>query len=141
MRRDAHNSSHARNTQAEKFNKFIPEDPRARAECKNWLFWQAASAPFIGGGFGHFYVYAPVKLQYAIDRYAMETKRQLDVLDKHLADKAFMCGEDFTIADMAIYPWIKCIDVFYKASAFLQVCPSRTKHFSPVAIVTHRVSQ
>lgn len=83
---------------------FVPSDPAMRAECWSWLFWQVASAPFLGGGFGHFYAYAPVKIEYAIDRYAMETKRQLDVLDRHLADKTYLCGETYSIADMAVWP-------------------------------------
>jgi GST-like protein len=90
---------------AEKFGAFLPTDVRKRAETMNWLMWQMGSAPFVGGGFGHFYAYAPFKIQYAIDRYAMETKRQLDVLDKHLADKQFIIGDEITIADFAIYPW------------------------------------
>lgn len=90
---------------AEKFGAFLPTDPVARTETLNWLFWQMGSAPFVGGGFGHFYAYAPIKIEYAIDRYAMETKRQLDVLDQHLAENRFMAGDDYTIADMAIWPW------------------------------------
>jgi len=90
---------------AEKFGAFLPSETRARAETLNWLFWQMGSAPFLGGGFGHFYAYAPMKIQYAIDRYAMEVKRQLDVLDRHLAKNQFMAGADYTIADMAIWPW------------------------------------
>jgi len=90
---------------AEKFGAFLPSETRARAETLNWLFWQMGSAPFLGGGFGHFYAYAPMKIQYAIDRYAMEVKRQLDVLDRHLANNQFMAGADYTIADMAIWPW------------------------------------
>ncbi len=90
---------------AEKFGAFLPTDMRKRTETMNWLMWQMGSAPFVGGGFGHFYAYAPFKIQYAIDRYAMETKRQLDVLDKHLADKQFIIGDEVTIADFAIYPW------------------------------------
>lgn len=90
---------------AEKFGAFLPRDPAARTEAMNWLFWQMGSAPFLGGGFGHFYAYAPVKIEYAIDRYTMEAKRQLDVLDRHLADHRFMAGEDYSIADMAIWPW------------------------------------
>jgi GSH-dependent disulfide-bond oxidoreductase len=89
---------------AEKFGAFLPEDAAARTEALNWLFWQMGSAPFLGGGFGHFYAYAPVKIEYAIDRYAMEVKRQLDVLDRHLADKEFVAGE-YSIADIAIWPW------------------------------------
>lgn len=90
---------------AEKFGAFLPVDLRARTETMNWLFWQMGSAPFLGGGFGHFYAYAPMKIQYAIDRYAMEVKRQLDVLDRHLADHQFLAGSEYTIADMAIWPW------------------------------------
>lgn len=90
---------------AEKFGAFLPTDPRTRAETLNWLFWQMGSAPFVGGGFGHFFSYAPVKIQYAIDRYAMETKRQLDVLNRQLADNEFVAGSEYTIADMAIWPW------------------------------------
>jgi GSH-dependent disulfide-bond oxidoreductase len=90
---------------AEKFGAFLPKDHAARTQCLNWLFWQMGSAPFLGGGFGHFYVYAPVKIEYAIDRFAMEVKRQMDVLDRHLADHRFMAGNDYTIADMAIWPW------------------------------------
>ncbi|MDX3973861.1 glutathione-dependent disulfide-bond oxidoreductase [Shinella sp.] len=90
---------------AEKFGAFLPSELRARAETFNWLFWQMGSAPFLGGGFGHFYAYAPMHIKYAIDRYAMEVKRQLDVLDRHLADNQFMAGADYTIADMAIWPW------------------------------------
>ncbi|MFD1746461.1 glutathione-dependent disulfide-bond oxidoreductase [Rhizobium helianthi] len=90
---------------AEKFGAFLPADLRARTEAMNWLFWQMGSAPFVGGGFGHFYAYAPMKIQYAIDRYAMETKRQLDVLNRQLANNEFVSGSDYTIADMAIWPW------------------------------------
>lgn len=90
---------------AEKFGAFLPTDPRARAETLNWLFWQMGSAPFVGGGFGHFFSYAPMKIQYAIDRYAMEAKRQLDVLNRQLAENEFVSGSDYTIADMAIWPW------------------------------------
>jgi GSH-dependent disulfide-bond oxidoreductase len=90
---------------AEKFSAFLPSETRARAETLNWLFWQMGSAPFVGGGFGHFFSYAPMKIQYAIDRYAMEAKRQMDVLDRQLADNEFVAGRDYTIADMAIWPW------------------------------------
>ncbi len=90
---------------AEKFGAFLPGDLRARAEAMNWLFWQMGSAPFVGGGFGHFFAYAPMKIQYAIDRYAMETKRQLDVLNRQLAENEFVGGREYTIADMAIWPW------------------------------------
>jgi GST-like protein len=90
---------------AEKFGAFLPSDPDKRTEALNWLFWQAGSAPYLGGGFGHFYTYAPVKIEYAINRFAMEVKRQLDVLDRHLAFHEFMAGEDYSIADIAIWPW------------------------------------
>lgn len=90
---------------AEKFDAFLPKDGGARTEALNWLFWQMGSGPYLGGGFGHFYAYAPIKIQYAIDRFAMETKRQLDVLDKHLAENAFMAGDEYSIADIAIWPW------------------------------------
>jgi GST-like protein len=90
---------------AEKFGAFLPTGVKARAETMNWLFWQMGAAPYLGGGFGHFYAYAPMKIEYAIDRYAMEVKRQLDVLDRRLADSEYMAGSDYTIADMAIWPW------------------------------------
>jgi GST-like protein len=108
---------------AEKFGAFLPKDGVARTETMNWLFWQMGSAPFMGGGFGHFYAYAPEKLQYPIDRYAMETKRQLDVLDRHLADNRYMAGDDYTIADMAIWPWYggMVLGQLYDAATFLSV--------------------
>lgn len=90
---------------AEKFGEFLPTEPAPRAQCLSWTFWQMASAAYLGGGFGHFYAYAPVAIEYAIDRYTMEVKRQLDVLDRNLADKTFMCGDTYTIADVAIWPW------------------------------------
>ncbi len=90
---------------AEKFGAFIPSDAKGRAECLSWLMWQMGSAPFIGGGFGHFYAYAPIKIEYAIDRYAMETKRLFDVADKRLAEARFLAGDEYTIADMAVYAW------------------------------------
>jgi len=90
---------------AEKFGEFIPTDPAERAECLSWLFWQMGSAPYLGGGFGHFYAYAPTKIEYAIDRFAMEVKRQLDVLDRRLADNEYLAGRDYTIADIAVWPW------------------------------------
>ncbi|MFN5086556.1 MAG: glutathione-dependent disulfide-bond oxidoreductase [Novosphingobium sp.] len=90
---------------AEKFGAFIPTDAKGRAECLSWLMWQMGSAPFIGGGFGHFYAYAPVKIEYAIDRYSMETKRLFDVADKRLAEARFLAGDEYTIADMAVYAW------------------------------------
>lgn len=106
---------------AEKFGAFLPQGGAARAETMNWLFWQMGSAPFVGGGFGHFYAYAPEKLQYPIDRYAMETKRQLDVLDRQLADKPFVAGNEYTIADMAIWPWYGALvqGQLYGAAEFL----------------------
>ena len=90
---------------AEKFGAFLPTEPAARAECLSWLFWQMGSAPYLGGGFGHFYAYAPIKIEYAIDRFAMEVKRQLDVLDRRLAESEYLAGDDYTIADMAVWPW------------------------------------
>jgi GST-like protein len=108
---------------AEKFGAFLPKDGVARTETMNWLFWQMGSAPFMGGGFGHFYAYASEKLQYPIDRYAMETKRQLDVLDRHLADNRYMAGDEYTIADMAIWPWYggMVLGQLYDAATFLSV--------------------
>jgi len=108
---------------AEKFGAFLPTDPAGRAECLSWLFWQMGSAPFLGGGFGHFYAYAPTKIEYAIDRYAMEVKRQLDVLDRNLAKRKFICGDDYTIADMAIWPWygVLVTGTIYDAAEFLDV--------------------
>jgi len=90
---------------AEKFGAFLPTAPAARAECLSWLFWQMGSAPYLGGGFGHFYAYAPTKIEYAIDRFAMETKRQLDVLDRRLAESEYLGGSTYSIADMAVWPW------------------------------------
>jgi GST-like protein len=108
---------------AEKFNVFLPSDPAQKAECMSWLFWQMGSAPMLGGGFGHFYAYAPEKYQYPIDRYAMEVKRQLDVLDQQLADKEFICGVEYTIADMAIWAWYGAMVLgkLYEAAEFLDV--------------------
>lgn len=108
---------------AERFDAFLPKTSAARAECFNWLFWQMGSAPYLGGGFGHFYAYAPIKIEYAIDRFAMETKRQMDVLDRHLADNEFFCGSDYTIADMAIWPWYGALSagLLYDSKEFLQV--------------------
>jgi len=106
---------------AEKFKAFIPIDPARRTECLNWLFWQMGAAPYLGGGFGHFYAYAPVKIKYCIDRFAMEVKRQLDLLDKHLADNEYMCGDEYTIADIAIWPWYSVVlnNEAYEAAEFL----------------------
>jgi GST-like protein len=108
---------------AEKFGAFYPKDPAKRAQVMNWLMWQMGSAPFVGGGFGHFYAYAPVKLEYPINRYAMETKRQLDVLDKQLAKNKFVAGDEYTIADMAIFPWYggMVLNRSYNAGEFLDV--------------------
>lgn len=108
---------------AEKFGAFLPTEQPARAETLSWLFWQMGSAPFLGGGFGHFYAYAPVKLEYAIDRYAMEAKRQLDVLDRRLAESPYIAGDAYTIADMAIFPWYGGLVMgwLYGAAEFLSV--------------------
>ena len=108
---------------AEKFGVFLPTQPAQRAECLSWLFWQMGSAPFVGGGFGHFYAYAPVKIEYAIDRYAMETKRQMDVLNQRLAQHRYIAGDDYTVADMAIWPWYGAMarGEMYEAGEFLQV--------------------
>jgi len=107
---------------AEKFDAFLPRDRHARTECLNWLFWQMGSGPYLGGGFGHFYSYAPVKIKYAIDRFTMETKRQLDVLDRQLAEQEFIAGPDYSIADMAIWPWYGqlALNRVYQAAEFLQ---------------------
>lgn len=107
---------------AEKFGAFLPKDPSQRTGCMSWLFWQMGSAPYLGGGFGHFYAYAPVKIKYCIDRFAMETKRQLDVLDRHLADNEYMAGE-YSIADMAIWAWYGQLVLgrLYEAAEFLDV--------------------
>jgi GST-like protein len=116
---------------AEKFgNAFLPTEVSARAECLSWLFWQMGSAPYLGGGFGHFYAYAPTKIEYAIDRFAMETKRQLDVLDKRLADNEYIAGDSYTIADIAIWPWYGGLAkgwLYGNSAEFLQV--QEYKHF------------
>ena len=106
---------------AEKYQKFIPTDLRKRTECINWLMWQMGTAPYLGGGFGHFYHYAPLKIEYAIDRFSMEAKRIVDVLDKHLEGKEYVCDDEYTIADMAIYPWIRCLEKYYNATEYLQL--------------------
>ncbi len=108
---------------AEKFDAFLPKDHAGRTETLNWLFWQMGSAPYLGGGFGHFYAYAPMKNEYAINRFAMETKRQLDVLDRQLAENEYMAGADYTIADMAIWPWYGGLvrGLLYEAGEFLSV--------------------
>ena len=107
---------------AEKFGVFLPTGKRARAECLSWLFWQAGSAPYVGGGFGHFYAYAPTRIEYAIDRFAMEAKRQLDVLDRRLETNEFVAGSDYTIADIAVWPWYAGLTKgwLYQAAEFLQ---------------------
>ena len=106
---------------AEKFGRLIPQAGKDRAECLSWLFWQMGSAPYVGGGFGHFYAYAPSKMEYPINRFTMEAKRQLDVLDRHLADHSFMTGETYSIADIAIWPWYGGLvrNALYDASEFL----------------------
>lgn len=108
---------------AEKFDKFVPKDPSERAKCLSWLFWQVGSGPSLGGGFGHFYSYAPEKFEYPIERFTMEVKRQLDVLDKHLANNIYMCGDQYSIADMAIWPWYGALvqGQLYDAAEFLDV--------------------
>jgi len=108
---------------AEKFGALLPTGGAARAECLSWLFWQMGSAPYLGGGFGHFYAYAPTKMEYPIDRFAMEVKRQLDVLDRRLAESPYLAGDDYTIADIAIWPWYGALakGLLYGAGEFLQV--------------------
>jgi len=108
---------------AEKFGEFLPKAGEARAECLSWLFWQMGSAPYLGGGFGHFYAYAPSKIEYAIDRFAMETKRQLDVLDRRLAEAKYLAGDDYTIADIAVWPWYGGLakGLLYGSAEFLAV--------------------
>ena len=108
---------------AEKFGAFLPQDLSARAECLSWLFWQMGSAPYLGGGFGHFYAYAPEKFEYAINRFAMEVKRQLDVLERNLASRRYLCGDEYNIADIAVFPWYGSLVVgeLYAAQEFLDV--------------------
>jgi GSH-dependent disulfide-bond oxidoreductase len=108
---------------AEKFSTFLPTEAAARAECLSWLFWQMGSAPYLGGGFGHFYAYAPTKMEYPIDRFAMEVKRQLDVLDRRLAQSPYIAGDTYTIADIAIFPWYGALvkGYTYNAAEFLSV--------------------
>jgi GST-like protein len=108
---------------AEKFGAFLPSEPSARARCLSWLMWQMGSAPYLGGGFGHFYAYAPTKIEYAIDRFAMEVKRQMDVLDRRLAESEYLAGAHYTIADMAVWPWYGALakGQVYEAGEFLQV--------------------
>ncbi|MDP1630596.1 MAG: glutathione-dependent disulfide-bond oxidoreductase [Caulobacter sp.] len=108
---------------AEKFGAFLPTDPATRAECLSWLMWQMGSAPYLGGGFGHFYAYAPTKMEYPIDRFAMEVKRQMDVLDRRLAESEYLAGDAYTIADMAVWPWYGGLakGLLYEAGEFLAV--------------------
>ena len=108
---------------AEKFGAFLPTEAASRAECLSWLNWQMGSAPYLGGGFGHFYAYAPSKIEYAVDRFAMEVKRQLDVLNRRLAESTYLAGDDYTIADMAVWPWYGALakGLAYEAGEFLQV--------------------
>lgn len=108
---------------AEKFDAFVPKDPSERAECMSWMFWQMGSAPFLGGGFGHFYAYAPEKLEYPINRYAMEVKRQLDVLDRNLSSRRYLCGDEYNIADIANVAWYGALALgkLYSAGEFLEV--------------------
>ncbi len=123
---------------AEKFGAFLPTSGAARAECLSWLFWQMGSAPFLGGGFGHFFAYAPIKIEYAINRYAMEVKRQLDVLDRRLAGSEYIAGADYTLADIAIWPWYGALSkgVLYEAGEFLQV-----EHYKNVQRWTEAVAR
>jgi GST-like protein len=124
---------------AEKFDgAFLPRAQPARAECLSWLFWQMGATPFLGGGFGHFYAYAPSKIEYAIDRYAMEVKRQLDVLDRRLAEAEYLAGSDYTIADMAVWPWYGALvkGLVYGAGEFLQV-----ESYAHVVRWTDRIAQ
>jgi GST-like protein len=108
---------------AQKFGAFIPTEPQAKAECMSWLFWQMGSAPYLGGGFGHFYAYAPSKMQYPIDRFAMEVKRQMDVLNQRLAQSPYLAGDEYSIADMAVWAWYGALakGLLYEAGEFLQV--------------------
>ncbi len=123
---------------AEKFGAFVPTGASQRAECLSWLFWQMGSAPFLGGGFGHFFAYAPRKIEYAIDRYAMEVKRQLDVLDRHLADHDYLAGDDYSVAAIAVWPWYGTLakGQLYEAGDFLQV-----QDYSHVLRWTDRIAQ
>lgn len=123
---------------ADKFGAFLPAGGQQRAECLSWLFWQMGSAPFLGGGFGHFYAYAPSKIEYAIDRYAMEVKRQLDVLDRRLAESDYLAGGEYSIADMAVWPWYGTLvkGQLYEAGEFLQV-----QEYANVLRWTDRIAQ
>jgi GSH-dependent disulfide-bond oxidoreductase len=122
---------------AEKFGAFLPTERAARAECLSWLFWQMGSAPYLGGGFGHFYAYAPTKIEYAIDRFAMEVKRQLDVLDRRLAESPYLAGDAYTIADMAVWPWYGALTkgLLYGGGEFLQV-----EQYTHVQRWTHQIA-
>ena len=121
---------------AEKFGAFLPQDHASRTECLNWLFWQMGSAPYLGGGFGHFYAYAPLKIQYPIDRFAMEAKRQLDVLNRQLAERPWIEGDEYTIADIAIWPWYGALVLnrVYEAAEFLD-----TASYEHVMHWAHRI--
>jgi GST-like protein len=123
---------------AEKFETFLPNEPILKSQCLSWLFWQMGSGPYLGGGFGHFYAYAPEKLEYPIERFTMEIKRQLDVLDRHLANNKYMCGDQYTIADMAIWPWYGALvqNKVYEAAEFLQ-----TKSYKNLVRWTEEVGQ
>jgi GST-like protein len=123
---------------AEKFGAFLPTDAARRAECLSWLFWQMGSAPYLGGGFGHFYAYAPTKIEYAIDRFAMEAKRQLDVLDRRLAESEYLAGDTYSIADIAVWPWYGGVakGLLYEAGEFLQV-----KEYTHVQRWTETIAQ
>ena len=123
---------------AEKFGVLVPSEPALRAECMSWLFWQMGSAPYLGGGFGHFYAYAPTKIEYCIDRFAMEVKRQLDVLNRHLANNRYICGDEYSIADIAIWPWYGAVytGAVYDAAEFLD-----TKSYSNLGRWADEISQ
>jgi len=123
---------------AEKFDAFIPKDPLVKSQCLAWLFWQVGSGPYLGGGFGHFYAYAPEKFEYPIERFTMEVKRQLDVLDRHLANNKYMCGDQYTIADIAIWPWYGALmqNKVYEAAEFLQ-----TQEYKHLTRWTEEISQ
>lgn len=123
---------------AEKFDALIPKEPLLKSQCLAWLFWQVGSGPYLGGGFGHFYAYAPEKFEYPIERFTMEVKRQLDVLDRHLANNKYMCGEQFTIADIAIWPWYGALmqNKVYEAAEFLQ-----THEYKHLTRWTEEISQ
>ncbi len=123
---------------AEKFDAFIPKDPLIKSQCLAWLFWQVGSGPYLGGGFGHFYAYSPEKFEYPIERFTMEVKRQLDVLDRHLANNKYMCGDQYTIADIAIWPWYGALmqNKVYEAAEFLQ-----TQEYKHLTRWTEEISQ